>query len=163
MHNGEQNIIKILCKKLPGDVSRAVYNEYNSRWSEIEQVWNYPQNRYKLLQKHESTIQLLLAMSTFYRRVLNGFDGARDFYKTVSNNSGTKTEFAICIGQFKLNFKQYCKLQAVQISFCKLKDKFGISNSFFKYNETYEFLNNCMYLYNCDVTPNDGRQENLPF
>lgn len=157
-------LIRILCHKLPGDVSMAVYNEYNSRWTDIEHIWDYSENKYKVLQGYQTTVKNLLAMSTFYRRVLSGFDGARDFYKTITKSDGDqKTGCAITIGTYKLDDVQYRKLQAVQIAFDYLKNQFGIRNSMFEYDETYEFLDNCKQLYLNDTTPNNGKQENLPF
>lgn len=156
-------LINILCYQLPGDLSKAIYHEYNSRWAEIEYYWKNNDSKYIVLRNYEPTIRLLLAMSTFYRRVLSGFDGARDFYKTVSKNHDIKENSAIRIGQFILDNKQFRKLQAIKISFGDLKEKYGISNSFFEYHETYEFLEKCLQLYYCCITPDEGTQEDLPF
>lgn len=163
----DNTIIKILCKKLPGDLSNAVYNEYVDRWEDIENIWEYPHNRFKALQGYETTIQHLLAISTFYRRVLSGFDGARDFYKTVSKSLEMRTQSpTISIGKYKLDQPAYNKLLGVQIEFGKLKSNFGIEDSFFEYFETEEFMINCMRLYmthfNSDYKP-DGGSEELPF
>lgn len=160
-------LINVLCYKLSGDVSRAVYNEYNNRWSEILHIWEYPHNRFKALQGYETTIQHLLAISTFYRRVLSGFDGARDFYKTVSKSLEMRTQSpTISIGKYKLDQTAYNKLLGVQIEFGKLKSNFGIEDSFFEYFETEEFMTNCMRLYmnhsNSNHKP-DGDSEELPF
>ena len=163
----DTTIIKILCKKLPGDLSNAVYNEYVGRWEDIENIWKYPQNRFKVLQEYETTIQNLLAFSTFYRRVLSGFNGARDFYKTVSKSLKARTQSpTISIGKYRLDQTAYNKLLGVQIEFGKIKNKFGIEDSFFKYYETEEFMTNCMRLYmnhfNSERRPNGGSEE-LPF
>ena len=168
----DTTFIKTLCKKLPSDVSNALYNEYFGRWDEIENIWAYPQNRFKPLQTYEEVIKRLLAISTFYRRVLIGFDGARDFYKTVSKSKDTlsKTETVISIGKYKLDHSEYNKLLGVQIEFGKLRDKYGIGDSFFDYFETEEFLTNCMELYKSHLMSNtkqsqtsDGSTENFPF
>ena len=164
-------LIKILCKKLSGDVSNAVYNEYASRWEDIEKIWAYPQNRYQKLQSHEIAVQHLLAISTFYRRVLSGFDGARDFYATVSKSfDGNQNDIEISIGKFKLNRTQYNKLLGIQIEFDKIRKKYGLDDSFFEYNETDEFLTNCMRLYrehiyreNNSSNKSEGSPDDLPF
>lgn len=163
----DTTIIRILCKKLPGDLSNAVYNEYVGRWEDIEKIWEYSQKGFKTLQGYETTIQHLLAISTFYRRVLSGFDGARDFYKTVSKSLNARTlSPKISIGKYKLDQTAFNKLLGIQIEFGKLKNKFGIEDSFFEYYETEEFMTNCMRLYmnhlNCDRKPDAGSEE-LPF
>ena len=149
--------IKILCKKLSGDVSNVVYNEYASRWEDIEKIWAYPQNRYQKLQSHEIAVQHLLAISTFYRRVLSGFDG-------------NQNDIEISIGKFKLNRTQYNKLLGIQIEFDKIRKKYGLDDSFFEYNETDEFLTNCMRLYrehiyreNNSSNKSEGSPDDLPF
>lgn len=150
-------LINILCYQLPGDLSKAIYHEYNSRWAEIEYFWKNDDSKYIVLRDYEPTIRLLLAMSTFHRRVLSGFDGARDFYKTLLRSLGPNGKCAILsIGQYKLNITQYRRLQAVQIDFGQLKEKYGISDSFFIYCESYEFLDNCLELYYNQIRPDDG-------
>jgi hypothetical protein len=157
-------LINILCANLPGDVSRSVYNEYESRWDEVERIWTSYPDGFVHLKQYKTTVMHLLAMSTFYRRVLSGFDGARDFYKTISKaDYNQKAGRAILIGKYKLDEEQYRKLQAVQISFCKLKEKFGIPDTFFEYFETIDFLRHCMLLNNFDTTQDDDKQEDLPF
>lgn len=144
----ESSFIDNLCKDLPSDVRNAVHNEFTSRWKDIEHIWEYPQNRYKVLQPHQVTVRHLLAISTFHRRVLSGFDGARDFYKTVSrsfNHSPKNVE--ISIGKFKLNQTEYNKLLGVEIEFGKIRKKYGLDDSFFEYDGTDEFLTNCRKLY----------------
>lgn len=73
----DSELINILCYKLAGDVSRAVHSEYDNRWNEIKNIWKYPNNRFKVLEKQYKTVQYLLAMSTFYRRVLSGMNSHR--------------------------------------------------------------------------------------
>lgn len=166
-------LINILCAKLPRDVSQAVFNEYNSRWAEILNIWEYPKNKYAVLQRKLPVVQILLAMSTYYRRVLSGFDGARDFYKTVTrgnNQLATRPVQSISIGTFRLDQNQYNHLLAVQISFNNLRKKFGIQEDFFDYFTTDEFLTHCMRLYNnhfeieggSDNKP-EGNTNDLPF
>lgn len=153
-------LINTLCYKLPGDISRAVYNEYNSRWDDIKKIWDYSQNRYKALQDYQQAVMLLLALSTFYRRVLSGFDGARDFYKTITKNRDRSIDFAIAIGKYKLDKKEYNKLLSIQIAFEQFVKKYGIGDSFFEYTETDEFLSNCYDLFIADGIRSDNKSGN---
>lgn len=159
-------LINILCYKLPGDVSRAVHNEYESRWSEIKHIWEYPHNRYKLLESYSSTVQHLLAMSTFYRRVLSGMDGACDFYKTITKDS--TSERSIAIGSYRLDKAEYNKMLNIHITFRKLRERYGIEENFFEYAETEKFLDNCkdLYLSHAKPTPSGSGSapiEDFPF
>ena len=162
----KSELINVLCYKLSGEVSRAVYNECNNRWSEIKHIWEYSQSRYKVLEAHQPTIKLLLVMSTFYRRVLTGLDGACDFYKTVTNNQ--KSGYSIVVGNYKLDKDEYKRLLAIRISFRKLREKYGIKETFFDYTETEEFLTNCKNILHYDVKPttnsdSDSTSKDFPF
>lgn len=165
MDKETSELINILCYKLPGDVSRIVYNEYEGRWNEIQHIWQYPQNRFKFLAEYHASIRHLLALSTFYRRVLSGMDGACDFYKTISK--GTTRESAIDIGGYRLDKGEYNKMLAIRITFRQLMQKFGIEDHFFEYSETDGFLERCkeLYLSHVSTTPRtpDTKPEDLPF
>ncbi len=154
----DSELINILCYRLPGDISRAVYNEFENRWKEIEKIWEYPLNQYKMLLTYKSTIRNLLAVSTFYRRVLSGFDGARDFFTTI-DKSDTQNEIPIAIGKYMLNRKEYNKLLGIQISFDNIKKGYGLSDQFFDYFETAEFLANCKDLYYSNDRPEQHKSD----
>ena len=159
-------LINVLCYKLSGDISRAVFNEYNNRWSEIKHIWEYPQNRFKVLESYQSTVKLLLAMSTFYRRVLSGLNGACDFYKTVTKNQ--QSSRSIVVGSYRLDRDEYNRLLAIQITFRNLREKYGITEHFFDYSETEEFLTNCKDILNYNVksttkSTSGSASEDLPF
>lgn len=165
----ENELINILCYKLPGDLSRAVHKEYENRWNEIQRILVYPKTRFKVLENYPKTLQCLLAMSTFYRRVLSGMEGASDFYKTVNKDVSNNRCRPIAIGKYRLDKEEYNKLLAIHISFQKMREKFGINEQLFEYTETEEFLTNCKdYYYSLDVKPTPGifdstPDEDLPF
>lgn len=165
----DSKLINILCYKLAGDVSRAVHSEYENRWNEIKNIWKFPNNRFKILEKYSKTVQNLLAMSTFYRRVLSGMDGACDFYKTITKDVSGDNERTIAIGRYQFNKNEYNKLLAIRISFRKFHEKYGISKAFMEYTDTYEFLKNCKELHvNQYVKPatkasDPTPDEDLPF
>lgn len=49
-------IINILTSGLPGNVTRPIYLEYNSRKRKLNQIWANPENNYHMLQNNVSII-----------------------------------------------------------------------------------------------------------
>ena len=140
------SLIKILCYKLPGEISQPLYREYNDRWAEIERIWSKDGNRYQNLQKHAKTIKTLLAMSTYYRRVIGGLVGATDFYKKVTYERGSNIDRPVKIGAFVLDREKNNQLLMVKYNFSKFQKKYNIPDVFFEYDATLEFLGNCQLL-----------------
>lgn len=66
----KSSIINILTYRLPGNVTRPIYLEYNSRRRELDRIWANPENHYQMLQDYVSTVEALLAISIFYRHVM---------------------------------------------------------------------------------------------
>lgn len=151
-------LIKILCKDLPGDVSKPLFNEFNQRWSEIENIWQQNPNIYPILQEHKSAVKTLLAMSTYYRRVISGFTGATDFYKKVTGGDLT-IDRPVKIGNYTMSLSENKQLWKVQRAFSEFRNKYQIDDSLFNYDDTIGFLRNCFLLYNT----NNGKQEEQPF
>ena len=56
-------IINILTSGLPGNVTRPIYLEYDSRRRELDRIWANPENHYQGLQGYVSTVEALLAIS----------------------------------------------------------------------------------------------------
>ena len=123
----DSELINILCYRLPGDISRAVYNEFENRWKEIEKIWEYPLNQC-------------------------------DFFTTI-DKSDTQNEIPIAIGKYMLNRKEYNKLLGIQISFDNIKKGYGLSDQFFDYFETAEFLANCKDLYYSNDRPEQHKSD----
>ena len=97
---GQPPIINILTSRLPGNVTRPIYLEYNSRRRELDRIWANPENHYQMLQDYVSTVEALLAISIFYRHVMGHMQGAVSFYKSVNRNtSSMENECAIKIGE----------------------------------------------------------------
>lgn len=84
---GPSPIINILTSGLPGNVTRPIYLEYNSRKRKLNQIWANPENNYHMLQNNVSIIQALLAISIFYRHVMEHIHSAVSFYKSVKRKS----------------------------------------------------------------------------
>ena len=136
-------LINILTFGLPGNVTRPIYLEYNSRRRELDRIWANPENHYQELQGYVPTVEALLAISLFYRHVLGHIQGANSFYKTLKQHCGAEKECSISIGSTVLDYKQQRRLEALMISFNQIQDKYQIYPAFYEFSETAQFLKNC--------------------
>lgn len=144
----QSSIINILTYRLPGNVTRPIYLEYNSRRRELERIWANPENNYQMLQNYVTTIEVLLAISIFYRHIMGHMNGAVSFYKSVNRNSSdTENECAIKIGETILDSKQQRLLLSAVIKFGQIQEKYQLESVFFEYSETIQFLRNCKKLF----------------
>ena len=140
-------IINLLTYRLPGNVTRPIYLEYNSRRRELDRIWANPGNNYQVLQNHTSTIEALLAISIFYRHVMGHMQGAVSFYKTIKLKSGMGDNSAIKVGDAVYDREQQRHLQSAVINFNKIQNKYQLAPIFFEYSETIQFLRNCKDLF----------------
>lgn len=145
--NEDTLLIRILCHQLPYEVSQSVFKEYTDRWAEILRIWDSKNGRYMCLSEHQSAIKTLLAMSTYYRRVIGCMGGAMDFFKKVSYEGNERKERSVKIGNFILDQEKNRQLWRITRNFSKIKDKYNIPDVFFEYEETLEFLGKCLLLY----------------
>lgn len=144
----KSSIINILTYRLPGNVTRPIYLEYNSRIRELDRIWANPENNYHMLQNYISTIEALLAISIFYRHVMGHMHGAVSFYKSVNQSSfGMENECSIKVGDMLLDSKQQRHLLSAVIKFEQIHEKYQLEPVFFEYSETIQFLRNCKKLF----------------
>ena len=144
----KSSIINTLTYRLPGNVTRPIYLEYNSRIRELDRIWANPENNYHMLQNYISTIEALLAISIFYRHVMGHMHGAVSFYKSVNQSSfGMKNECSIKVGDMLLDSKQQRHLLSAVIKFEQIQEKYQLEPVFFEYSETIQFLRNCKKLF----------------
>lgn len=135
-------IINILTYQLPYSLANQIYNEYHSRIKEAKYlIDNY--KTYNTLKNNSETIELLLSLSIFHRRVITNLDGAVKFYGTVTKSGKTDT---IRIGSYDLTFEEKNKILAVVINYNRLLEKFSIPPLVMEYHETREFLKNIIGL-----------------
>mgnify|MGYP000230546522 FL=1 len=140
-------IINILTSGLPGNVTRPIYLEYDSRRREIDRIWANAENHYQMLQSYVSTVEALLAISIFYRHVMGHMQGAVSFYKSVNRNSGMMNECAIKVGEILLDNKQQKHLLSAVIKFNQIQEKYQLDSGFFEYSETIQFMRKCRELF----------------
>ena len=144
----KSSIINILTYRLPGNVTRPIYLEYNSRIRDLDRIWANPENNYHMLQNYISTIEALLAISIFYRHVMGHMHGAVSFYKSVNQSSfGMENECSIKVGDMLLDSKQQRHLLSAVIKFEQIQEKYQLEPVFFEYSETIQFLRNCKKLF----------------
>lgn len=129
-------IINILTYRLPFDLANQIYNEYQSRLKDaVYKIDNY--KTYRPLSNAKPTVELMLALSIFHKRVITNFDGAIKFYNTVTRSSEATV---ISIGNFKLDDDEKNKLLAVVLNYRQLLERFSIQQVDLEYLETGEFL-----------------------
>ena len=135
-------IINILTYQLPYNLANQIYNEFQSRVKEANYlIENY--KTYKPLKDSSKTIELLLSLSIFHRRVITNLDGAVKFYGTVTKKGKTDT---IRIGSYDLTLEEKNKILAVVINYNHLLEKFSIPPIVMEYHETREFLKKIIML-----------------
>lgn len=140
-------IINILTSGLPGNVTRPIYLEYDSRRRELDRIWANPENHYQMLQGYVSTVEALLAISIFYRHVMGHMQGAVSFCKSVNRTSGMRNECAIKVGKMELDNKQQKRLLSAVIKFNQIQEKYQLDSGFFEYSEAIQFIRKCRELF----------------
>jgi len=166
----ETPIINILTYKLPFELSKQIYNEFQNRLKEANfLIETY--KTYKPLKDNIKTVELFLSLSIFHRRVITNLDGAVKFYGTVIKNGQTDT---VRIGNYNLTGEEKNKILAVVMNYNTLLEKFSIPLVVMEYYETREFLKKLITLksdlenadYKEKGTKRNGNQsdeEGLPF
>lgn len=136
MQPQKSKIIGVVTRKLPYELANQIYNEFESRYKEaIYFIENF--SYYKSLKKDVKTVELLLALSIFQKRVISNLDAAIKFDGTVRRHS---TATAISIGSYNLDLKERNRLLGILIEYRKIKIQFQVGESIVDYNETKQFL-----------------------
>ncbi|MDP1726898.1 MAG: hypothetical protein Q8M15_08945 [Bacteroidota bacterium] len=159
----ETSTINILTYKLPFDLANQIYKEFQDRFKDATYLIINVQ-KYKPLKNSIKTVEVLLSLSIFYRRVVTNFDGAIHFYDTVTKKSEAQT---VQIGKYDLNADERNQILAVVMSYNKLIQKFSIPNTVMEYLETKEFLKNLIdlkiVLNTNEQRDNTSKEDDLPF
>lgn len=111
--------------------------EYNKRLSDVNYFVSGQYDYYAHLKGDIESIQMLLALSIFYKRVLTNFDSATKFSSRIVMKSEAT---AIQLGTYELSSKEIFKLNKTVITFRKLLEDYSIPIGLFEYLETKEFL-----------------------
>lgn len=130
-------MIQIFTENLPYKLSEQMTYEYNNRISDINHFLSGKYDFYSSLKKDIRTIELLLALSIFHKRVLSNFESANKFTSRVILKSDANS---IQLGTYELSSKEMFKLNKTVVNFRKLMQEYDIPISIFEYLETKEFL-----------------------
>jgi hypothetical protein len=130
-------MIKTFTENLPYRLSEQMIIEYNKRLSDVNYFVSGKYDFYAHLKGDLESIQMLLALSIFYKRVLTNFDSATKFSSRIVLKSDAK---AIQLGTYELSAKEIFKLNKTVITFRKLMEDYSIPIGLFEYIETKEFL-----------------------
>ncbi|HEY5589729.1 MAG TPA: hypothetical protein VIK55_01805 [Paludibacter sp.] len=135
-------IINILTYNLPYKLANQIYNENESRFSEVKYLIDH-YDLYKPLSKYIETVKILLAMTIFQKRVIANLDAAIKFHGKIKRYSNVST---IKIGSYDFTEKEKNKLYGLIINFNTLINKFGIPIGLNDYEQTKDFLNKVLSL-----------------
>jgi|SRR5690554_2019030 len=130
-------MIQLFTENLPYKLSEQMTFEYNRRLSDINYFISGRYDYYAHLKKDIETIQLLLALSIFYKRVLSNFDSATKFTSRVVFKSEA---VSVQLGTYDLSSKEIFKLNKTVLTFRKLMEEYSIPLGLFEYLETKELL-----------------------
>lgn len=129
-------IINIFTYQLPFKISNQIYKEYEERRREVLfQLENT--NSFKNLKEDLETIELLLAMSIFYKRVIANLQGAVNFHSIVKKYSGSEV---VEIGSYRLDGKEKNMMLGVIMGFNSILEEYGMNLELANYSMTREFL-----------------------
>lgn len=130
-------MIQLFTENLPYKLSEQMTFEYNRRLSDINYFISGRYDYYAHLKNDIETIQLLLALSIFYKRVLSNFDSATKFTSRVIFKSEA---VSVQLGTYNLSAREIFKLNKTVLTFKKLMEEYSIPLGLFEYLETKELL-----------------------
>jgi hypothetical protein len=134
----DTSIIRILTYGLPFKLSNQIFNEFQGRYTNIKYLIN-KYDYYKNFREDLKTIELLLSLSIFHKRVISNLDAAAKFYKTVNLKSGAET---IAMGSYKLTLDEKTQLLAIVITYKNLLQKYNIPQYLIDSYDNKDFLRN---------------------
>ena len=129
-------MIEKFCSRLPREISNPMYNEYYNRLKEINYILEN-RDAYKHLLQYKKTIELILSLSIFYKRVIANMDAATKFAGTVFNNSQA---IAIKIGTYDLTSSEKNRIIAIVINYNSLIEKYSLTHDMLATTETKDLI-----------------------
>lgn len=129
-------MIEKFCSRLPREISNPMYNEYYNRLKEINYILEN-RDAYKHLLQYKKTIELILSLSIFYKRVIANMDAATKFAGTVFSNS---TAIAIKIGSYDLTGSEKNRIIAIVMNYNLLIQKYSLTQEMLATTETKDLI-----------------------
>lgn len=145
-------MIEKFTANIPYRLSQQLLYEYNNRINDVNHFLSGKYDFYSPLKKDKETIELLLALSIFYKRVLTNFDSATKFSGRVVFNSDAES---IQLGTYLLDKKEVFRIKRTILKFNNLMSKYSIPEYLFEYTETKEFLRKVRN-YKFELSENDN-------
>lgn len=140
-------IIRIMCYGLPYDLSNQMFNEFESRHKDaLYLIKTYA--FYIPIRNNLKTVELLLALSIFHKRVIANLDSAIKFHGSVTSHSNAT---AVRIGSYSLDIAERNRIQSVILNYRSLIRKYSLPANFFEYIETKEFIRKIVHLKRADA------------
>lgn len=129
-------MIEKFCSRLPREISNPMYNEYYNRLKEINFII---ENRgaYKHLIQYRKSIELILSLSIFYKRVIANMEAATKFASTVFNNSPAT---AIKIGSYNLTGTEKNRILAIVNNYKQMAENYKLTIEILSTVETKDLL-----------------------
>lgn len=129
-------MIEKFCSRLPREISNPMYNEYYNRLKEINYILEN-RDTYKHLLQYRKTIELILSLSIFYKRVIANMDAATKFAGTVFNNSSA---VAIKIGSYNLTGTEKNRILAIVQNYKSMTEKYSLTIDILSTVETKDLI-----------------------
>lgn len=140
----KSGIINILTYRLPYDLANQIFNEYQARLLEANYlIENY--QFYSSLRENRQTVESILALSIFYKRIMSCFDGAIKFHEMVADKSGADI---VKIGSYSYTSQDSRRMLSVILDYSALIKRYRITADVMEYYETKELLKNLVTLMN---------------
>src|SRR5688572_25610345 len=134
--NANSTVLTLITSGLPKPLVNQISNEYRSRIKEVD----YCLNKYSIfsdLASNYKSVEIILALSIFHKRIIANLDGAVKFFKTVTTKSDAKI---ISIGDYQFDEQEKNKILSLLITYSQLLEKYNIPNNYVDYDATYDFL-----------------------
>lgn len=129
-------MIEKFCSRLPREISNPMYNEYYNRLKEINYILEN-RDAYKHLLQYKKTIEIILSLSIFYKRVIANMDAATKFAGTVFTNSPA---IAIKIGSYNLTGSEKNRIIAIVMNYNSLLEKYSLTHDMLATTETRDLI-----------------------
>ena len=150
-------MIEKFCSRLPREISNPMYNEYYNRLKEINFILEN-RDAYKHLLQYKKSIELILSLSIFYKRVIANMDAATKFAGTVFSNSPA---IAIKIGSYDLTGSEKNRIIAIVMNYNLLIQKYSLTQDMLATTETKDLIKKIKDLkWQLDNNENEGVKNN---
>lgn len=130
-------MINTFLEYLPYKVGDQLRIEFDKRLQEIRYLVSGRFHYYTSLSKNIETLEMLLALSIFHKRILTNFDSASKFTGRLIFEYDAKS---LILGTYEMNRSEMSKLNKIVLIFRNLMNDYSINIELFEYSETIEFM-----------------------